>query len=84
MKKEKLLRKLLSGSKNIKFSELQAVAQLFGFQLDRINGSHHIYVHPDVPELINIQNVNGKSKPYQIKQFLTIVERHNLHMEEKK
>ena len=84
MKREKLLRKLMSGSKNIKFSELQATVKLFGFQLDRISGSHHIYIHPEVPELVNIQNVKGKSKPYQIKQFLAIVERHNLQMERKK
>lgn len=81
MKKEKLLRKLLSDSKNVRFSELQAAVELFGFQLDRITGSHHIYMRPDVPEMINIQNVKGKAKPYQIKQFLSIVERHNLRTE---
>lgn len=82
MKKEKLLRKLLSGSKNIRFSEIQSAVELFGFHLDRINGSHHIYVHPDIPELISLQNVKGKAKPYQVKQFLALVERYNLQMEE--
>jgi len=82
LKKEKLLRKLLSGSKNIRFSEIQSAVELFGFHLDRINGSHHIYVHPDIPELISLQNVKGKAKPYQVKQFLALVERYNLQMEE--
>jgi len=82
LKKEMLLRKLLSGSKNIRFSEIQSAVELFGFRLDRINGSHHIYVHPDIAELINLQNVKGKAKPYQVKQFLALVERYNLHMEE--
>lgn len=82
MKKEKLLRKLLSGSKNIRFSEIQSAVGLFGFRLDRINGSHHIYAHPKILELINLQNVKGKAKPYQIKQFLSLVERYNLQMEE--
>lgn len=45
MKKAKLLRKLLSGSKNISFSDAAACAEAFGFRLDRINGSHHIFVH---------------------------------------
>ena len=35
-----------------------------------------------IPELINLQNVNGKAKPYQLKQLLSIIEQHNLHMEE--
>jgi hypothetical protein len=81
-KKRKLIRKLLSGSKNIRFSEAQSAIEAFGFQLTRISGSHHIYIHPDVPELINLQNVSGMATPYQIKQFLEIVERYNLKLED--
>jgi predicted RNA binding protein YcfA (HicA-like mRNA interferase family) len=80
-KKQKLLQKLLTGSKNVRFSDVQIVVEAFGFRLARISGSHHIYVHPDVPDLINLQDVNGKAKPYQIKQFLEIVERYNLELE---
>ena len=81
-KKDKLLRKLLSGARDIRFSEIQSTVELFGFRLDRIKGSHHIYVHPDIPELLNLQKVKGKAKPYQIKQFLALVEKYNLHMED--
>ena len=83
MKKTKLLQKLASGSKNITFSELKICARAFGFRLDRVNGSHHIFLHPDVPELLNLQNVQGKAKPYQVKQFLQIIEKYNLQLEEK-
>lgn len=82
MKKRKLLQKLLSGSKNIRFSEAVAGAEMFGFRLDRISGSHHIFVHPDVSELVNLQDVKGKAKPYQIKQLLQVIERYNLQMED--
>jgi len=82
MKKRKLLKKLLSGSKNIRFSEVTTCAEAFGFRLDRTKGSHHIYVHAEVPELINFQNVKGKAKPYQVKQFLEIIERYDLKMED--
>jgi hypothetical protein len=41
-----------------------------------------IFLHPDLPELVNLQNVKGKAKPYQIKQLLKIIEKHNLHMED--
>jgi hypothetical protein len=38
---------------------------------------------PDIPEIVNLQDVKGQAKPYQIKQFLKLVEKHNLKLEEK-
>lgn len=67
MKKEKLLRRIVDNPRNVRFAEIQAIAEWFGFRLDRVSGSHHIYVHPRVPELVNIQDVKGKAKPYQVK-----------------
>jgi len=78
LKKQKLFHKLLSGTKNIRFSEAVACAEAFGFQLERINGSHHIFVHRGISELLNLQNVKGTAKPYQIKQLLQLIEIHNL------
>ena len=82
MSKRKLLSRLLSGSRNIRFSEAVSCVEAFGFQLTRVSGSHHIFVHPEIPELLNLQEVRGEAKPYQIKQFLKIVERYNLQMED--
>lgn len=84
MKKAKLLRKLLAGSKNISFADAATIAKAFGFRLDRINGSHHIFIRANIPELVNLQNHKGKAVPYQIKQLLTIIERYNLQMEDEK
>ena len=82
-RRHRLLQKLLSGSKNIRFAEAVACAEAFGFRLSRINGSHHIYFHEDIPELVNLQNVNGQIKPYQVRQLLRFIERYNLQMEDK-
>jgi hypothetical protein len=82
MKKRKLLLKLLSGSKNVRFSEAVAIAEAFGFRLDRVNESHHIFVHPKIPELLNLQDLKGKAKPYQVKQLLQLAEIHNLQLED--
>ena len=82
MNAQKLLRKLLTGSKNVRFTEVTACAEAFGFRLDRVNGSHHIYVHPEIPELVNLQNVGGQAKPYQIKQLLRLIEMYDLPLEE--
>ena len=82
MKKKKLLQKLLSGSKNIRFSEASSCAEAFGFRLSRTSGDHHIYVHTKIPELVNLQDLGGKAKPYQVKQLLEIIERYNLQLED--
>lgn len=82
MNKQKLFKKMLSGSKNIRFTEAQSCAAAFGFRPGRINGSHHIYEHPDIPEIVNLQNIKGKAKPYQIRQLLKLIEKHNLQMGE--
>ena len=54
----------------------------FGFRLSRTEGSHHIFVHPDITELVNLQDVKGRAKPYQIRQFLKLVERYSLELKE--
>jgi len=80
--KQKLLKKILTWSRNIRFSDMVNVVESFGFRLSRIDGSHHIFVHSDIPELVNIQEVKGKAKPYQVRQFLKLVERYNLKLKE--
>jgi len=78
----RILERILSGSKNVRFEEVVALAEIYGFRLARIKGSHHIFVHPEVRELINLQNVNGIAKPYQIRQLLKLVELNSLRMGE--
>ena len=59
-----------------------AVAKAFGFELSRVRGSHHIFEHPDVPDILNLQDCGGQAKPYQVEQFLALVEQYNLGMQE--
>ncbi|MFG0285158.1 MAG: type II toxin-antitoxin system HicA family toxin [Phycisphaerales bacterium JB039] len=66
----------------MRFQEACQLAEAFGFRLSRVSGSHHIYVHNDVPELVNLQRVGAKAKPYQVRQLLALVERYNLLPEE--
>ncbi len=80
-KLKKILAKVLAGSKNIAFNDFVALVEGFGFRLSRTSGSHHIFIHPNVKELVNLQNVNGQVKPYQIRQFMELVERYALNLE---
>ena len=83
MKKKRLLRRLAEGAlHNVSFREMTSLVEAFGFRLMRVSGSHHIFAHPTIPELVNLQEVSREAKPYQIRQFLRLVERYNLRMEE--
>jgi len=78
MNPKKIFIKIFQNQKNIKFNEFVLLIEHFGFYLDRINGSHHIFKHNTIIEIINLQNVNGEVKLYQVKQFLKIIEKYNL------
>jgi len=79
MKPAALLRKLSGGAlQNVAFRDLCALVEATGFHRNRVSGSHHVFTHPEIPELINLQDVRGEAKPYQIRQFLRLVERYNL------
>jgi predicted RNA binding protein YcfA (HicA-like mRNA interferase family) len=80
MNNRKLLKKILAGSKNVRFDDFSVLVKAFGFLHARTSGSHHIFQHPGIPELVNIQNRKGKAKPYQMRQFLELVEQYNLEM----
>ena len=78
----KLLKRIATASHNVRFSDALTLAQALGFRLARTQGSHHILIHPDVREPLNLQNVRGQAKPYQVKRLLHLVERYNLQLDE--
>jgi len=83
MTSKKLFQQILNNQKNVKYSDFVLILEAFGFYRTRGEGSHSIYRNEAVAEIINIQNVNGEAKPYQIRQFFSLVEKYNLRMEEK-
>ncbi|HEX2986056.1 MAG TPA: type II toxin-antitoxin system HicA family toxin [Caproiciproducens sp.] len=78
-KHEKLLLSILSGTKdvNISFSDLCSVLDDLGF-VCRIKGDHFIYTKSDIEEIINIQPVKNKAKPYQVKQVRNLILKYGL------
>jgi predicted RNA binding protein YcfA (HicA-like mRNA interferase family) len=83
MKLKALVQKLARGSfQNVAFTDIVSLAEGFGFTLDRVKGSHHVFTHGDIPELVNLQEVGGQAKPYQIRQLLRLVEKYNLELED--
>ncbi|MDL2287953.1 type II toxin-antitoxin system HicA family toxin [Oscillospiraceae bacterium OttesenSCG-928-F05] len=82
MNKKKFLQKILNNQKNIGYNDFVSLIEAFGFCRARSEGSHTIFKNPNVNEIINLQNVNGEAKPYQIKQFLQLIEKYNLELED--
>jgi hypothetical protein len=81
MDKYKLLEKLKNSPNNTDFDYFVKVVKKFGFEkIERKkSGSHHFkFENACVDEILNIQPKKGKAKPYQIKQFLDIVDSNNL------
>jgi hypothetical protein len=85
MNRQQLLRRLARGHlQNVPFADFCHLVESFSFRLLRVSGSHHVFGQPDCPELVNLQNVGGQVKPYQIRQFLRLVERYNIRFETEK
>jgi hypothetical protein len=49
-----------------------------------VSRSHHIFKREGIEEMVNIQDYKGEAKPYQIRQFLEIIEKYGLSLEERK
>ena len=73
-KLEKLLVRILSGGSdsNINFNLLCKLVVYLGFD-ERIKGDYFIYTKQDVDEIINLQPLGSKAKPYQVKQVRNII-----------
>jgi predicted RNA binding protein YcfA (HicA-like mRNA interferase family) len=82
MNVRKLYPKLLTNVQNVRFADFCKVVEAFGYRLDRIRDSQHIYEHRATPRPLNIQNCRGEAKPYQIRQFLRDVEQFQLTLKD--
>lgn len=79
MNAKRLLARLAAGHlRNVTFHDFSALVVVFGFRLARVEGSQHIYQHGNIAEQLNLQEVAGEAKAYQIRQFLRLVERYDL------
>lgn len=80
-KHDKLLIKILRGTSdaNIQFSGLCNLLKVFGFD-ERIRGDHHIFTRIDIEEILNLQPIGSKSKPYQVKQIRNIILKYKLNL----
>jgi predicted RNA binding protein YcfA (HicA-like mRNA interferase family) len=81
--RETTLWRILNGisDSDIRFAELRRLLFELGFS-ERIKGSHHIFWHPAIPEILNLQPLGSKAKAYQVKQVRTIILKYKLARED--
>lgn len=54
MDERKLLIRLARGElANVAFGDACRLVEGLGFELRRVSGSHHVFAHPDIAELLN-------------------------------
>ena len=83
MNKHEMYLHLSKNPKNIRFELLCTTAEKFGFVNRGGKGSHRIFIRDNVNELLNFQNVDGKAKAYQVRQFCKILEKYSLQGDER-
>jgi len=77
----RLLQQAREKPHNFLFRDLIALAATAGFSLKRVRGDHHVLTHPELPEILVLQPRRGRAKPYQVRQLITVIERHAITLE---
>ena len=78
----RVLAAVLSGRGMINFRDLDRLLTRLGFRLDRVSGSHHVYLHPKVTRPLNIQPIGKDAKPYQVRQLRDMIAEFQLKLED--
>ena len=81
---DKLLEQARNSPNNMRFTDLCKLAELAGFiRRKGRRGSHLLFHHPGIADAYDSaiplqEGHSGKSKPYQVKQLLDLIEGYNL------
>lgn len=82
-KVDKLLYKAENTPQNLRFREFCNLIECFEANLRNTKGSHFIYKRSKEPSFtISVQDVSGKAKPYQVREFINTLYRLGILKEE--
>jgi hypothetical protein len=81
-RRRKLYDRIIGGRSDAKipFEQTCTLLKSLGFD-ERIRGDDHIFTREGIEELIDIQEVGGECKPYQVKQMRAVLKKYNLRKE---
>ncbi|KQN25421.1 hypothetical protein ASE86_04055 [Sphingomonas sp. Leaf33] len=66
----------------LNFRDFERLVLAAGFVLMRIRGSHRAYRHAAADRLLVIQPRGKEAKPYQVREFLDMIEEYQLTVED--
>ncbi|MBI3735093.1 type II toxin-antitoxin system HicA family toxin [Candidatus Sumerlaeota bacterium] len=66
---------------NVPFEGMRGLLLRLGFD-ERIKGDHYIFSRRGIEEILNLQPLQGKGKPYQVKQVREIILKYDLRLGE--
>ena len=73
-KLDKILRQMRTAPENVSFADLAAVCEHYFGEPRQTGTSHQVFKTPWPGDpRVNIQDKNGKAKPYQVKQVLQAI-----------
>lgn len=78
-KYDRLINQILSGraNHNINFKDMCGLLLNLGFS-EKVKGSHHIFYTTGIEEILNLQPIGSKAKPYQVKQVRNMIVKYQL------
>lgn len=83
MRPAKIYRLARRNAGGLRFHDLCRLAEAFGFVFQRQRGSHRVYSHEGLRELMIFQEDRGSAKAYQVRQLLGCIDRNRLTLGER-
>ena len=77
----KLNLRFLTGG-NLTFAEFRLLLEAYGWTLDRVGGSHHVYRHPLTARPFPVTPDGKDARRYQLKQARDMIELFGLRMDD--
>lgn len=72
----RLLEQMRANAKNVRYADLAKVCDHYFGEPRQQSGSHRVYRMPwQGDPRVNIQNVRGEAKPYQVRQALAAIDK---------
>lgn len=82
VKPKKIAQLARSNPAGVRFSDLCKLAEALGFTFQRQKGSHKVFAHDGLRQIMGFQNDHGMAKPYQVRQLLDCADKNNLSLGE--
>lgn len=77
-RRSKAVERVRANPASVRFDDLERALRAVGFRFDHQRGSHRFYYHDGIKRTLNVQVCGGMAKPYQVRQFLSLIDEFGL------